>query len=85
MPESVHIDRQADGVAVLRIDRPPLNALSSALLDEITSSARDLGGDPDVKAVVVLGGAKAFAAGADITEFGGPDEARAIGRRFRDA
>ena len=85
MPESVRTDRQTDGVAVLRIDRPPLNALSSALLDEIASAARDLGGDPDVKAVVVLGGPKAFAAGADITEFGGPDEARAIGRRFRAA
>ncbi len=33
----------------------------------------------------MLGGAKAFAAGADITEFGGPDEARAIGQRFRAA
>src|SRR5436309_10936481 len=85
MPESVRIDRHADGVAVVRIDRPPLNALSSALLDEIASAARDVGGDPDVKAVVVLGGPKAFAAGADITEFGGPDEARAIGRRFRAA
>ena len=85
MPESVRIDRQADGVGVLRIDRPPLNALSSALLDEIASAARDVGGDPDVKAVVVLGGPKAFAAGADITEFGGPDEARAIGQRFRAA
>ena len=85
MPESVRTDRQTDGVAVVRIDRPPLNALSSALLDEIASAARDVGGDPDVKAVVVLGGPKAFAAGADITEFGGPDEARAIGRRFRAA
>jgi len=85
MPESVRIDRQADGVAVTRIDRPPLNALSSALLDEIASAARDVGGDPDVKAVVVLGGPKAFAAGADITEFGGPDEARALGRQFRAA
>jgi len=33
MPESVRIDRQADGVAVLRVDRPPLNALSGALLE----------------------------------------------------
>jgi enoyl-CoA hydratase len=85
MPDSVRIDRQVDGVAVLRIDRPPLNTLSNALLDEIATAARELGGDPDLKAVVVLGGAKAFAAGADITEFGGPDEARAIGQRFRAA
>jgi enoyl-CoA hydratase/carnithine racemase len=85
MPESVRIDRQANGVAVLRIDRPPLNALSSALLDEIASAAHDLGEDSSVKAVVVLGGAKAFAAGADISEFGGSEEARAISQRFRAA
>jgi len=85
MPENVHAERHADGVAVLRIDRPPLNALSNALLDEIASSARDLGGDPGVKAVVVFGGAKAFAAGADISEFGGRDEAREVGKRFRAA
>jgi len=85
MPENVSIDRRGDGVAVLRVDRPPLNALSGALLDELASAARELGEDPGVKAVVVLGGAKAFAAGADISEFGGPDEARAISGRFRAA
>jgi enoyl-CoA hydratase/carnithine racemase len=85
MSENVRIDRRADGVATLRVDRPPLNALSGALLDEIASAARELGEDSAVKAVVVLGGAKAFAAGADISEFGGPDEARAISRRFRNA
>ena len=65
MPESVRIDRQADGVGVLRIDRPPLNALLGSVLDEIAFAAHQLAGDPDVKAVVVLGGAKAFAAGAE--------------------
>jgi enoyl-CoA hydratase/carnithine racemase len=85
MPENVHTERHADGVAVLRIDRPPLNALSGALLDELAAVAGDLAGDSEVKAVVVLGGPKAFAAGADISEFGGPDEARAIGTQFRAA
>jgi enoyl-CoA hydratase/carnithine racemase len=85
MPEGVHSERRADGVAVVRIDRPPLNALSGALLDELAAIARDLAADSDVKAVVVFGGPKAFAAGADISEFGGPDEARAIARRFRSA
>jgi enoyl-CoA hydratase/carnithine racemase len=85
MPDSVRTERRDDGVAVLRIDRPPLNALSGAVLDEVASSARDLAADPAVKAVVVLGGSKAFAAGADISEFGGPAEARAIGARFRAA
>ena len=85
MPENVSIDRRGDGVAAVRVDRPPLNALSGALLDELASVARELGEDPGVKAVVVLGGAKAFAAGADISEFGGPDEARVISGRFRAA
>jgi enoyl-CoA hydratase len=85
MPENVRTERRADGVAVLRIDRPPLNALSRAVLDELESAARELGGDPEVKAVVVLGGAKAFAAGADISEFGGQTEARDVGKRFRAA
>jgi enoyl-CoA hydratase/carnithine racemase len=85
MPESVRIERRADGVTVVRIDRPPLNALSTAVLDELASSARDLAVDADVKTVVVFGGPKAFAAGADISEFGGPAEARVVGQKFRDA
>jgi enoyl-CoA hydratase/carnithine racemase len=83
MPESVHTERRADGVAVLRIDRPPLNALSRPVLEELESAARDLAGDPDVKAVVVFGGAKVFAAGADISEFGAQGEAREIAKRLR--
>jgi enoyl-CoA hydratase/carnithine racemase len=85
MAESVRTERRADGVAVVLIDRPPLNALSGAVLDELAAAARDLAGDPDVKAVVVFGGPKAFAAGADISEFGGPTEGRAVAKRFRTA
>jgi enoyl-CoA hydratase/carnithine racemase len=85
MPESVRIERRPDGVAAIRIDRPPLNALSRALLAELEAAARELAGDPDLKAVVVLGGGKAFAAGADISEFGGQAEAREFGKRFRAA
>jgi enoyl-CoA hydratase/carnithine racemase len=85
MPESVRTERRADGVAVVRIDRPPLNALSAAVLDELASAAREIADDPDVKTVVVFGGPKAFAAGADISEFGGPAEARVVGAKFRDA
>jgi enoyl-CoA hydratase/carnithine racemase len=85
VPESVRVEKRADGVAALRIDRPPMNALSRALLDEIESAARHLDGDDEVKAVVVLGGAKAFAAGADISELGSQAEAREMGKRFRAA
>ncbi len=85
MPDFVHTERRTDGVAVLRIDRPPMNAMSLALLDELTAAAGELAGDTSVKAVVVRGGAKAFAAGADISEFGGQAGAREFGQRFRAA
>ncbi len=78
-------EAQADGVTVIRLDRPPLNALSQALLAELAAVAQAVAADADVKAVVVSGGERAFAAGADITEFGSPDDARRIGTHFRAA
>jgi enoyl-CoA hydratase/carnithine racemase len=81
----VHVEPHDDGVVVIRVERPPLNALSRAVLDELEAVATNLAADADVKAVVVAGGARAFAAGADIAEFGGPDVARDIGGRFRAA
>ncbi|MGH9014715.1 MAG: enoyl-CoA hydratase/isomerase family protein [Acidimicrobiia bacterium] len=85
MPEFVTTERRAGGVTMVRIDRPPLNALSRALLGEVEVAARELAQDPAVKAVVVAGGAKAFAAGADIGEFGDQRAARDIGAAFRGA
>ncbi len=84
MAQFVHLDRGDDGVAVMRLDRPPANALSTAVLDEIASSARELTADP-AGAVVVTGGDRIFAAGADISEFGGPEEAAKIAAHFREA
>src|SRR5918994_5509690 len=82
--ELVQVERRDDGVAVVRLDNPKVNALSSTLLGQLEVAAKDLTADPP-GAVVVTGGDKVFAAGADITEFGGPDEARAIGGAFRRA
>jgi enoyl-CoA hydratase len=79
--EVVHIERRADGVAVLRLDHPKVNALSSEVLTQIESAAKALTDDPP-GAVVVTGGDKVFAAGADISEFGGPAEAERIGGLF---
>ena len=79
--ELVLTDVRADGVATLRLNRPPMNALSQALLGEIADAAEAFAGDDAVKAVVVLGGEKAFAAGADITEFGDQAAAKRIGTR----
>src|ERR1700686_4486974 len=80
----VSIDRRDDGVALLRLDRPKANALSTELLSQLETAARELTDNP-AGAVVVWGGERIFAAGADISEFGGPDRARMVGRRFRAA
>ena len=77
----VHTERRADGVAVVRLDHPKVNALSSELPRQLEAAARALTDDPP-GAVVVTGGDRLFAAGADIREFGGPDDARTIGAGF---
>jgi enoyl-CoA hydratase len=78
MSESlVTIERNDDGVAVLTLSNGKVNALSSAVVRALHETALDLIADPP-RAVVVTGGERIFAAGADISEFGGPDEARAI-------
>lgn len=79
----VTIERRDDGVAVLRLDRPKVNALSKALLAQLRDAAEELTADPP-GAVVITGGDR-FSAGAEISEFGGPTEAREIGGLFRDA
>src|SRR4051812_49627099 len=77
----VHVERRADGVAVVRLDNPKVNALSTEVLRELEAAARMLTDDPP-GAVVFTGGDKLFAAGADISEFGGPEEARGGGGQF---
>lgn len=81
---AVSVERRADGVAVVQLHNGKVNALSSSLLRQLAKAAAELTEDPP-GAVVIWGGERVFAAGADISEFGGPDEARAIGRLFLDA
>jgi len=81
----VAVEVRADGVAVLRLDRPPLNPLSKAMLADLAAAARRVGTDDAVRAVVVCGSPKALAAGADIDEFADPAAARSVTTAFRDA
>ena len=67
MPEHVRLD-VASGVATLLLQRPPMNALDIAMQDEIQAVATEAAQRDDVRAVVVFGGDKVFAAGADIKE-----------------
>ena len=73
-----------DAVALVTIDNPPMNALSTALLDELESEFDALDKDVGVRAIVLRGaGERAFVAGADIKEFPSLREARAEGSSAR--
>ena len=56
------------GVATLRLNRPPVNALNFAMQAEMIEAAALVTTNPEIAAVVIYGGEKAFAAGADIKE-----------------
>jgi len=83
-PTLVHLEHRDGDVAVIRLDNPKVNALSGALRDQLRAAAKSLTAQPP-GAVVVTGGERIFAAGADISQFGGPDEAVDIGREFHEA
>jgi enoyl-CoA hydratase/carnithine racemase len=57
-----------DGVATLRLDRPKMNALDVAVQEGIRAAALEATARDDVRAVVLWGGERVFAAGADIKE-----------------
>lgn len=80
----VHLERLDGGVAVLRLDNGKVNSLSSALLGRLHERLDELRADLP-GALVVTGNDRLFAAGADISEFGGPDEARVVGTAFLEA
>lgn len=61
----------ADGVATIKLARPPVNALNFQMQAEIKAAAQECDRRDDVRAVVIYGGEKAFAAGADIKEMEG--------------
>ncbi len=61
-----------DGVAVLTIDSPPVNALSQAVRDGLKRGFEAASADPAAKAIVLICGGRTFIAGADISEFGKP-------------
>ena len=61
-----------DGIAVITMNNPPVNGLGSVLRPGIMDGIRQAGADPAVKALVIIGSAKAFSGGADIREFNTP-------------
>jgi enoyl-CoA hydratase/carnithine racemase len=58
----------ADGIGTIRLNRPPVNALNDQVTGELADAARAAEGSDEVRAVIIYGGEKVFAAGADIKE-----------------
>jgi enoyl-CoA hydratase len=69
-----------DGVGTIRVDRPKMNALDIAVQEEIRAAAHEATARDDVRAVVVYGGEKVFAAGADVKEMAGMSHAQMVAR-----
>src|SRR6185503_10114268 len=68
----------ADGVGVITIDNPPVNALGPGVREGIIEGVEKGNADPNVSAMVLIGAGRSFIAGADIRQFG---KARAVTTR----
>ncbi len=79
MAEFVRLEVE-DGVGTLRVDRPKMNALDIQVQEEIRAAAHEATARDDVRAVVVYGGEKVFAAGADVKEMAGMSHAEMVAR-----
>ena len=82
MPEGSEFVRlEVDGgVGTIRLDRPKMNALNAQVQEEIRAAATEASEREDVKAVVVYGGERVFAAGADIKEMAEMSYTDMVGR-----
>jgi enoyl-CoA hydratase/carnithine racemase len=58
----------SDGIGTIRLERPPMNALNITIQEELRAAAAVFSANDEVRAVIVYGGEKVFAAGADIKE-----------------
>ena len=79
---------EIDGaVGVIRLDRPPVNALNTVIHRELREVAEDVSQNREIRAVVLYGGTKAFCGGADIKEMADlhPGEIAAVGKGLNDA
>ena len=69
MSELVQL-KSDNGIAVITVNNPPVNALSPGVPEGISEALDQIAGDGRVKAAVLIGGGRTFVAGADIKEFG---------------
>jgi len=74
-----------DGVGVITIDNPPVNALSPGVPEGIVEHVERGNADPAVRAMVLIGAGRSFIAGADIRQFGTRRPPPVPGRRTHEA
>lgn len=67
MADFVGLDT-ANGIGTIRLERPPMNALNTQVQEELRAAAHAAAAEGEIRAVIVYGGEKVFAAGADIKE-----------------
>src|SRR3990172_6429904 len=77
----VRVERAETGVTTITLDRPPVNAVSPELIEELLDAIDALAEDPETRAVLIQGAGDRFCAGADITVMS--DHSRATYRRMR--
>ena len=79
-PRWVGTEARADGIRVLTMDKPPVNALGRELVEDLGRALADLASDREARCLVVRSGGAHFCAGADLKERAGMslDEVRAF-------
>src|SRR6266446_4526381 len=75
---------KVDGIGVITVDNPPVNALSTGVPEGIVVAVDQGNADPAVKAMVLIGAGRSFIAGADIRQFGRGPSTAPSGRRPYD-
>ena len=71
--------RSTEGrIGILTVNNPPVNALAAAVRDGIKEGVEAFAKNPNVDAIVLIGGGRTFIAGADIREFGKPPKGAAL-------
>jgi 3-hydroxyacyl-CoA dehydrogenase len=73
-----------DGIGVITIDNPPVNALSPGVPEGIVENVERGNADPSVKAMVLIGAGRSFIAGADIRQFGTRRPPPVLGKRTHE-
>ncbi|WP_020401228.1 3-hydroxyacyl-CoA dehydrogenase NAD-binding domain-containing protein [Kordiimonas gwangyangensis] len=63
-----------DGIAIITVDNPPVNALSHSVREGLSNQMKELSSNADVSAIVIACAGRTFIAGADIREFGRPPQ-----------